>query len=114
MSSVEIDRVLSSIRALQSTIGANGPAAPAVRPHAAPQGSAANEFGALLRQGIDAVNRAQDSAGKLATAFEKGVPGVDLPAVMVEMQKASISFRAVAEVRNRFINAYQEIMNMPL
>jgi flagellar hook-basal body complex protein FliE len=30
------------------------------------------------------------------------------------MQKASVSFRALTEVRNKLVNAYQEIMNMPL
>jgi flagellar hook-basal body complex protein FliE len=33
---------------------------------------------------------------------------------MLEMQKANVSFRALTEVRNRLVNAYQEIMNMPL
>ena len=45
--------------------------------------------------------------------FEKGVPGVELPQVMLEMQKANVSFRALTEVRNRLVDAYQEIMNMP-
>jgi len=31
---------------------------------------------------------------------------------MIEMQKASTSFRALTEVRNRMVSAYQEIMNM--
>jgi flagellar hook-basal body complex protein FliE len=31
---------------------------------------------------------------------------------MIEMQKASVGFRAVTEVRNRMVSAYQEIMNM--
>ena len=31
---------------------------------------------------------------------------------MLEMQKASVSFRALTEVRNRLVSAYQEIMNM--
>ena len=39
---------------------------------------------------------------------------VELPQVMMEMQKASVSFRAITEVRNKFVNAYQEIMNMPI
>jgi flagellar hook-basal body complex protein FliE len=30
------------------------------------------------------------------------------------MQKASVSFRALTEVRNRLVSAYQEIMNMQL
>jgi flagellar hook-basal body complex protein FliE len=42
------------------------------------------------------------------------VPGVELPQVMLEMQKANVSFRALTEVRNKFVDAYREIMNMPL
>ena len=60
------------------------------------------------------MNQTQQSASSLATAFEKGTPGVELPQVMLEMQKASVSFRALTEVRNRLVNAYQEIMNMPI
>ena len=40
--------------------------------------------------------------------------GVELPQVMLEMQKANVSFRALTEVRNKFVDAYREIMNMPL
>jgi flagellar hook-basal body complex protein FliE len=42
------------------------------------------------------------------------VQGVELPQVMLEMQKANVSFRALTEVRNKFVEAYREIMNMPL
>jgi len=50
----------------------------------------------------------------MANKFERGVPGVELPQVMLEMQKANVSFRALTEVRNKFVEAYREIMNMPL
>jgi flagellar hook-basal body complex protein FliE len=33
---------------------------------------------------------------------------------MLEMQKANVSFRALTEVRNRFVSVYQDIMNMPI
>jgi flagellar hook-basal body complex protein FliE len=108
VSQMEINNVLAQIRSLsaQAKVGA-GPAAAAGK-------SGATEFAALLRQGVDQVNQAQQSATTLATAFEKGTPGVELPQVMLEMQKASVSFRALTEVRNRLVNAYQEIMNMPI
>ena len=51
---------------------------------------------------------------RLPGGGQRGVPGIELPQVMLEMQKASVSFRAITEVRNRFVNAYQEIMNMPI
>jgi flagellar hook-basal body complex protein FliE len=112
MSTMEIDRVLSQIRALSSQASA-GAAKPALQEKEA--GNVANSgFAQLLRQGIDQVNSAQNSATQMTTAFERGTPGIELPQVMLEMQKASVSFRALTEVRNRMVSAYQEIMNMPI
>lgn len=114
MSSMEVDRVLSQIRALSAQASA-GAAKPPLADAAAGTGSVANSgFAQLMRQGIEQVNSAQASATRMATAFERGTPGVELPQVMLEMQKASVSFRALTEVRNRMVSAYQEIMNMPI
>jgi len=73
---------------------------------------AAVDFGDLVRRSIDSVNESQRSANALAERFEFGDPGVDLVRVMVEMQKARVSFEAVSQVRNKFVEAYREIMNM--
>ena len=106
MSNMEIDSVLAQIRSLsaQARMGS--------APTAAPAKSGPSEFAALLSKGIDQVNGTQQKADQLATAFQRGEPGVELPQVMIEMQKANVSFRALTEVRNRLVNAYQEIMNM--
>jgi flagellar hook-basal body complex protein FliE len=111
MSQMEIDRVLATIRSF-STQGAAGVGKAAQAN--APTQSGATEFAKLLKQGIDSVNESQSTAATLASAFERGVPGVELPQVMLEMQKANVSFRALTEVRNRLVGAYQEIMNMPI
>lgn len=119
MSNMAIDQVLAQIRSLSAQAGA------AVKPvassaaglgAAAATGAAAPApaFGALLQQGIDAVNKSQQSASALADAWERGTPGVDLAKVMIESQKASVSFRALTEVRNRLVSAYQDIMNMSI
>jgi flagellar hook-basal body complex protein FliE len=71
-------------------------------------------FASVLRNGIEQVNATQAKARASATAFEQGKPGADLAQTMLDMQKASISFRATVEVRNKLVNAYQEIMNMPV
>ena len=71
-------------------------------------------MGPMSGRMLDSVNATQAKASDLATKFERGVPGVELPQVMLEMQKANVSFRALTEVRNKFIDAYREIMNMPL
>ncbi len=71
-------------------------------------------FAALLANSLDTVNETQQRAGALAEAFETGAENVDLAEVMVSLQKADLSFKAMTEVRNKLVNAYQEIMNMPI
>ena len=70
------------------------------------------DFSALLRQSIDDVSSLQATSSSLKTAYERGDESIDLPQVMIASQKASLSFEAVVEVRNRVLTAYQEIMNM--
>jgi flagellar hook-basal body complex protein FliE len=107
MSQMAIDQVLAQIRALSGQTQAS-PAA------STPQPAGGSEFAKLLRQGVEQVNQSEQRSSELATAFERGTPGVELPQVMLEMQKASVSFRALTEVRNRLVTAYQDIMNMPM
>ncbi len=111
MSQFAIDQVLAQMRVMKTQ--AQG-LTPNVQPAAGTQKSAASGFASLLQQGLDSVNRTQQSAESVATAFERGVPGIELPQVMLEMQKANVSFRATVEVRNRLVTAYQDIMNMPI
>src|SRR5882724_11101860 len=103
MSSLEIDRVLAQIRAI-STQAQGGIGA--ARPAALTQKTDGPGFAALLQQGLQQVNQSEQKATQLATAFEKGTPGVELSTVMLEMQKASVSLRATTEVRNRLVSAY--------
>lgn len=121
MSQVDIDRVLSQIRTLRSQAGGIGEAtrsaAAAIGAPGAGSGPADGSrttvsFAAVLKGGLDQVNATQQRARAAATAFERGQPGMDLPQVMLEMQKASVSFRGAVEVRNRLVEAYREIMNM--
>lgn len=112
MSNMEIDRVLAQIRSMSqaSRAGALGPAVQT----AGKVAGTGNDFAKVLKQGLESVNNAQMKAADVADKFERGVPGVELPQVMLEMQKANVSFRALTEVRNKFVEAYREIMNMPL
>jgi flagellar hook-basal body complex protein FliE len=117
MSSLQIDAVLNQIRAMQSQIkGVGAPqndVAQVAGVNGTPQ-APASSFANVLKTGLDSVNAQQSKAATLATQFEQGVAGVELPQVMLEMQKASVSFRAVTEVRNKLVDAYQSIMNMPI
>jgi len=72
------------------------------------------DFSSMLKGSIDKVNETQKLAGEMSTAFQKGDSNVDIADVMVQMQKASVSFQAMVQVRNRLVSAYQDIMNMPV
>ena len=50
----------------------------------------------------------------MAAAYETGDKSVDLTKVMLEVQKASLAFRAMTEVRNKLVDAYREVMSMPV
>lgn len=73
-----------------------------------------SEFSELMAQAVEKVNEAQHSAAGMAEAFELGQTDASLAEVMIALQKASLSFQAMTEVRNRLVTAYQEIMNMPI
>jgi flagellar hook-basal body complex protein FliE len=72
------------------------------------------DFSALLRQTIDSVNASQQSARTMAAAFETGESGASLAEVMLASQKASVSFQAMLQVRNKLVDAYKDVMNMPI
>jgi flagellar hook-basal body complex protein FliE len=113
MSQFAIDQVLSQIRSLQAT-QRNAISPPTSAIGQGPQQSGGTSFAQVLKQGLDKVNATQQSADAKAQAFARGTPGVELGEVMVEAQKAGVAFRATVEVRNRFVAAYQDIMNMPI
>ena len=98
------DALLAQMRALMSQ--AQG------IPNQPAQGAPQSGFTDALKQAVNAVNDQQVQADKLATAFQQGDPNVQMSQVMLSMQKASVSFQAMVEVRNRLVSAYQEIMNM--
>ncbi|MEK6748667.1 MAG: flagellar hook-basal body complex protein FliE [Pseudomonadota bacterium] len=76
------------------------------------EADATGGFSELLKNAINGVNEAQQKAESLVNAFETGEKGIDLPQVMVATQKARVAFTAMVEVRNKLLDAYQEIMRM--
>ncbi|MDF9892447.1 UNVERIFIED_ORG: flagellar hook-basal body complex protein FliE [Pseudomonas vranovensis] len=84
-----------------------------------PKAAAAPELGSsnfadMLGQAINKVSDTQQASTQLANAFEIGKSGVDLTDVMIASQKASVSFQALTQVRNKLVQAYQDIMQMPV
>lgn len=106
MNNVNMTKMLEQIQAMkvQAQGGAEGPKA----------ADGKVEFGELLKKSIDAVNETKVEAGRLQAAFERGDSNVDLAEVMIAIQKSRISFQTMTQVRNKLLDAYQDIKNMPI
>ncbi len=72
------------------------------------------QFSELMKDSINKVNDQQMKSSELTKAFEMNDPNVPLSSVMIEMQKARVSFEALKQVRNQLVDAYKQVMNMPL
>ena len=71
-------------------------------------------FGDLLSQAVNKVNDLQKNSNELATKYQQGIEGVDITDVMIASQKASVSFQSMLQVRNKVVEAYRDVMNMPV
>jgi len=80
----------------------------------APGAAHTPSFVDTLKRAMEGVNDAQQHASSLSAAFERGEPGADLAQVMVAAQQAQVAFKATVEVRNRLVQAYQDVLNMPV
>jgi flagellar hook-basal body complex protein FliE len=72
-----------------------------------------SDFSDFILQAIGNTNATQLDSQKTAQAFERG-EGVPLTDVVLKMQKASLSFEATLQVRNKVLKAYEDVLNMPV
>ncbi|GHT87710.1 flagellar hook-basal body complex protein FliE [Betaproteobacteria bacterium] len=103
-----IEQMLSELRSVAQT-AQNKPAA-----SAADAVAGGVSFADVLNNTLKDVSTAQKEARAMAEDFSSGNPNVNLQDVMVNLQKANLSFQQMVQVRNRLVSAYQDIMNMPV
>ncbi len=104
MNEISATQLLSQIRTL-------GKELQPIQPNFEPPKTAFND---LFKASLNAVNEVQQESAAMKNAFETGTGNKSLAEVMIAGQKADISFRAMTEVRNKLVTAYQDIMNMPV
>ena len=102
-----IDRMLSQLRTA-AALASRKPEAAKPAAGAAPKA----DFAEALKSSLNEVNRAQSEASKLQRDFTVGDPNTNLQDVVVSMQTSSIKFQQAVQVRNKLVQAYQEVMNM--
>lgn len=69
------------------------------------------DFSGALADAINAVQTVQNNAAEKVQRFLEGEGG-DLHQLAMEQQKASLTFDMFLQVRNKVVQAYQEVMRM--
>ncbi|GAB2665816.1 flagellar hook-basal body complex protein FliE [Vibrio panuliri] len=72
------------------------------------------DFKDLLSNAINNVNSLSKTSSELQTRFDRGDENVSLSDVMIARNKSSVAFEATIQVRNKLVESYKELMNMPV
>lgn len=99
-------KVLARSAALRD-VRAASEAGPAFAPTQAPGGGFADTLMNALKQ----VSAVQEHSSAMQVAYERGQV-TDIAQVVLARQEAGVAFEATLQVRNKLLNAYQDIMRM--
>ena len=70
------------------------------------------DFAAMLDSALKAVSQSQAQTTELQRQFELDNPNVSLEQTMLAMNTSAMNFSAAVQVRNKLVQAYDQIMNM--
>jgi flagellar hook-basal body complex protein FliE len=95
-----------------SALGARAESMPqaAARPAEKPA-KERGSFASLIERTVNETERLQDTADGMVRSMAAGEI-TDVHQVMLAMNRADLSFRMMLEVRNKLLDAYQEVMRM--
>ena len=110
MSDVAINQVLAQMRNMQAVAQGQSVNTSSI----GAESVSSSQFSNLMTQSIADVNASMQESKAMTAAFESGDPSVSLAEVMITAQKASLQFTGMTEVRNKLLNAYKDVMSMPV
>ena len=99
---------IKDITQFPSVAGLGGPEGPKKVPGSEKGGGS---FAAALKSSLTEVNRMQQQADDAISALATG-DKVSMHDAMIAMEQADVSFRLMMQVRNKIVEAYQEILRM--
>ena len=73
--------------------------------------SSGGDFGAVLKEVVGSLGQLGARADASSLAMAKGEP-IDVHEVMLNTEQASLGFSMALQVRNKLVDAYQEVMRM--
>jgi flagellar hook-basal body complex protein FliE len=70
-------------------------------------------FGDMLKNAIESIENLQMEAGEAQDKLVRG-EAAELHQVMIAAEKAGLSFDLLLEIRRRLVDAYQDLIRMPI
>jgi flagellar hook-basal body complex protein FliE len=113
-----IDSILSTLDSLantQATAGNNigtGAGIGNASDIAGIGGSGGVDFGSTLNRLVNAVESSNAQANQATIGMVDGT--TDVHDAMIALQRADMTFQLTMQIRNKLVNAYQEMMRMPV
>lgn len=116
MNHIDTQSLLSEMRAVaqQAQLGVGNHTAIAFDDQQLDATAGSTDFSSLMKGALQSVNAQQMKSGNLKEKMELGDPDVELSEVMIQAQKASLAFQAMTQVRNKLVDAYKDVMSMPI
>ena len=106
---MEIPAAAMRAYALSTPSVGTTPATPAV----SGAGDAVGGFGQALTNAISGLSQSQNTADDATVRMAAGDP-IDLHEVMLARETASLQFQLAVQVRNKLVEAYQDVMRMQI
>lgn len=76
-------------------------------------GGGKEDFGDFMTKALNEINSLQNDAGEAQDKLVRG-EATELHQVMIAAEKAGLSFDLLLEIRRKLLDAYQEIIRMPV
>ena len=106
-----ISAINSMTAATQALGGLAGASAQTATTSASGTGTAASPFSDLLTDAVGQVNQLEEQAHSAVSGLMTG-SGVDVHQAMIATQKANMAFELALAMRNKAVQAYQQVIGM--
>lgn len=101
---------MSGIKIIPPVVIPQFPEAPGA---GAPKPAGKENFGDFLKNAVNEINGLQDQSAEAQEKMMRG-EAAELHQVMIAAEKAGISFDLLLEIRKKLLDAYQDIIRMPV
>lgn len=72
------------------------------------------DFAGALKKALNSVDTLEKDAERLTEALIRGEPSVEIHDVVLAAEKARLALDLTVSIRNKLVEAYQEIMRMQI